>query len=352
LARDDIARAFSIDRVVDRSQRASMSERLLLHRLSLGEATAELVPTSREIIRAQSFIDGRSDFSVGPVQHQSLDRFLSAEGADAPTQRYIFHVSFCGSTLLARLLDIPGYALVLREPNCLADLANQRAAADVANRNIAGWNEALAATGRHLARPWSEQEPVVVKPSNWANNLVPQLCENAGAVRPLFLTTTREAFVKAVFRGGPERMAYTARCAVHLSSAGRDNAKLVAAAVARDTNELGKLAALSIVTHSIQSGIFERTAKQGGWGRDHWLTLDDLDDQPLRSGQKAAKALDIDVSLSELTGSVDKWSRVHAKQPGNAFSSAQRAVEDRQNWTQHSDVISSALGWADEAIGR
>lgn len=329
-----------------------MSGHLLLHRLSLAEARAELVPTSQAAVRAQSFIDGRSDFSVGPIRHDSLDRFLAAEEADAPTQRYIFHVSFCGSTLLARLLDIPGCALVLREPNCLADLANQRAAADVANREIAGWAKALAAAERHLARPWGDHEPVIVKPSNWANNLVPQLCVDAPAVRPLFLTMTREAFVEAVFRGGADRLAYTARCAVHLSSADRHSAELVAAAAARNTDQFGKLAALSIVTHSIQSGIFERTAKQGGWGRDHWLALDELNARPLQSAQQAARALDIHIGISALTASVEKWSRVHAKQPGDAFSVGERAVEDMQSRARHSDVISSALDWATEAIGR
>lgn len=346
------ARAFSFALPADRSQIPAVPAREFLHRLSLQSGTADLVPTTREALRAQSFVDGRSDFAAGPVVRRSVADFVSAVRDDpARLRRYIFHVSFCGSTLLSRLLDVPGRALALREPNCLADLANQRAAQDAGSPSCLASTPALAAIESHLFTPWAEGEAVLVKPSNWANLLLPELCAEPAAVRPIFLTTTRAAFVGAVIRGGPERIAYTARSAAHLSSARREDAEYVAAALARETDERGKVAALSAVAHEIQLRQFARTAGEGGWGAGHWLTLDELTGDPLASARKGAAALSLAIPDEELAESVMRWSARHSKQPERTFSREQQSDHDRRIRETHGDVVASALEWAHRTFG-
>jgi hypothetical protein len=324
--------------------------RQFLHRLSVRSGSAEFLPTTRELVRTQAFLDGRTGFATGPLVHTRAAEFVRGANREPHLRRYIFHVSFCGSTFLSRLLDAPGRALVLREPNCLADLANQRSA-DPALPSSDDWRDAVAAVQRHLAEPWTANEPVVVKPSNWANSLLPDICADPARIRPVFIHMPRQAFVEAVIRGGPERIAYTARSAVHLSNASRADAELVAQALARQTDERGKVAALSIVAHAIQLRLFEQACKTGGWGEASWLAFEELTRDPLRSARKAAAALEITIPCDELVASIRRWSGVPAKQPEQAFASRQPVEEPRARDLDR-EIVNSALAWADTAIGR
>jgi hypothetical protein len=322
-----------------------MSLRLLLHRLSLAEAEAELVPVRAEALRAASFIDGRSDFSCGPPQTLALASFLRDEAAPAPPSRMIFHTGFCGSTLLARLLDWPAVALVLREPNCLADLANQRAAADRNAQRLEAFDAALASALRHLARPWADGETIVVKPSNWVNNLLPSLVP-AGPLHPLFLVPSRRDFLTAVLRGGPDRVAFTARAAVHLSSASDEAARLLAAALGADQDQRTSLARIAVTTHEIQRRQFAAAIDRGGWGDDHRLDQAELTADPEAALRKAAAALDLDLPPRAIRANVAAWAGRHAKAPANAYSRASEQEVGAAIEAEHGATIERALEWA------
>ena len=102
----------------------------LLHRIDSRAGLMTFVPTTRAALAAPAFIDGRTPFATGPEIAVSLDAMLATavEGAASRApQRYILHMGFCGSTLLARLLDRPGTVLTLREPAALTDIANWQA---------------------------------------------------------------------------------------------------------------------------------------------------------------------------------------------------------------------------------
>lgn len=326
-----------------------MSMRLLLHRLSLAKAEAELLPTTAEALRTASFIDGRTDIWCGPAQRLKLEDFLASEGgADFPV-RMIFNIGFCGSTLLARLLDVPGRALVLREPNCLADLANQRAAADLRGEVLDGSDDALAASLRHLSQPWRDGEEVLIKPSNWANNLLASLSSSTG-LRPIFLTCGRESFVTAIFRGGPERVAFAARAAVHLSSAGAQAATLVAAALHSGGGQLDQLARLAATLHEIQLRAFRVSAAAGGWGEEHWVDFAELLEHPSAAAGRAAEALGVKLPPAAIDANAAVWAGRHAKDPQAEFS--RKAESDQQGAleAEFGATIRDALEWASGAF--
>lgn len=322
-----------------------MSPRLLLHRLSLAKAEAELVPARVEALRAASFIDGRSDFSCGLPKTLPLASFLRDEAAPAPPSRIIFHAGFCGSTLLARLLDWPGAALVLREPNCLADLANQRTAAGRNVQSLEAFDAALGSAMRHLARPWAEGEVIVVKPSNWVNNLLPSLVA-AGPLHPLFLAPSRRDFLTAVLRGGPDRVAFTARAAVHLSSASEEAARLLAAALGADQDQRASLARIAVTTHEIQRRQFTAALAQGGWGEDHWLDQAELMADPEAASRKAAAALGLNLPPQAIPTNIAAWVGRHAKAPGSVYSRASEDEIGAAIEAEHGATIERALAWA------
>lgn len=323
----------------------------LPHRLFLDRDLVELVPTDRRHVAEASFLDGRSDFSNGASVTVRLSELLAQPIAAPTPDRYIFHVAFCGSTLLSRLLDVEGQALVLREPQALVDIATRWAAIDqegLADRQLVPVLNGVRAL---LRRRWARDEAVLVKPTNWINNIVPDICADREAIRPLFLTMSRAAFLRAIFRGGSDRLAFAARAAVHLSSRGHANSKLLATALARDGDQIGKLAGVAIVTHEIQMRLFSEAVTIGGWSADHWLTMDELILDPHAAVRKAAQALDLGIGDEAMDANCRRWLGRHAKQPDAVFSSDREQAGDERMMIEHAGAIEDALVWAESAIG-
>jgi hypothetical protein len=323
----------------------------LPHRIVFDGDRAELLLTDREHLSSASFLDGREDFSIGPPVIAGLGDLLAQARHVPGPDRYIFHVAFCGSTLLSRLLDVEGQALVLREPQSLVDMAMRWAAMDRQGVSDPDLPLILYGVRALLRRRWRTEEPVVVKPTNWVNNILPDLCSDNAAIRPLFLTTNRVAFIHAVFRGGSDRLAFAARAAVHLSSRGMENAELIAAALARDTDQTGKLTGLAITTHAIQMRLFREAIANGGWDASHWLTMDDLLRDPLSAARRAAQALGLDIPSAALEENCARWAGRHAKQPDAAFSVDAEQAGNQQMSAQYGPAIRDALAWAEQAIG-
>ena len=329
--------------------RAAGDPHLLPHRFLFDEQLITFVPTSRERLASASFLDGREDFSIGAPLAVKLDDLQARMTPVSGPDRYIFHIAFCGSTLLSRLLE--ANALVLREPQILVDIATRRAAFDKAGGTDPALPAALDLARALLRRPWETGQPVVVKPTNWVNNILPDLTADPEAMRPIFMTMARAAFVRAVFRGGSDRIAFAARAAVHLSSRGQKHAELVARALNRDTDEQGKLAALAIVTHDIQIESFRAVMARGGWDACHWLTMDELLADPLAAAVRAANVLALDIPTAALERNCVRWAGRHAKQPDADYSRDAETIMDEKTAASHRHVIEDALAWAEEVLG-
>lgn len=110
---------------------------------------------------------------------------------------FIFHTSFCGSTLLARALDIRGIASSIREPAIFTSLANrviQRSSEASANR--------LELVLRLLERPFSPDEAVVTKQSSFANRLTNQVILARNQTRTVLLYSDLETYLIALLKRG------------------------------------------------------------------------------------------------------------------------------------------------------
>jgi hypothetical protein len=110
---------------------------------------------------------------------------------------FIFHTSFCASTLLARALEIPGVSNTLREPDVLVNLANRFTQSDdIANR------QRLELVLRLLERPSAPGESVIVKPTNFANRLLDPVLTLRPQSRAVLLYSDLESFLRSLLRRG------------------------------------------------------------------------------------------------------------------------------------------------------
>lgn len=98
-------------------------------------------------------------------------------------RRLILHMSFCGSTQLAHLIDASGAAMVLEEPQALVDLADWHRVFREPKLDDARFAPALAAVMALLGRCWDDGGPTALKPPNWANSLIPALLDLPGQAR-------------------------------------------------------------------------------------------------------------------------------------------------------------------------
>ena len=305
------------------------------HRIDVENNQIVFVPTFPEWLARPSFIDGRSDFSAGPSLTFPLDAVLAAgEERPAGPDRMIFHVSFCGSTLLARMLELPGSAFVLKEPNALVDLADLKKAGG----QIGPALEWLRAS---LRRRWQADEPVVVKPSNWANNLLPELTADPAAIRPVFVTMARRPFLIAVLRGGRDRLAFTARAAAHLAPAAQ-----LQAAISASDDPLTRAVHLAAVTLYVQMSAFAAVCRKG-----QAIDAAELTGAPVEAALTTNRMLDLGIDPELLARNAASKSGEDSKNPGRAFTPAGRASDDDSVEQHHGSMLDSVLVWAERVLG-
>ncbi len=120
-----------------------------------------------------------------------------AANADRAPVHFIFHTSFCCSTLLANALAIPGKTTALKEPDVLINLANRIISSDDnANR------QRLELVLRLLERPLAPGETVIVKPTNFANRLADLMLASRPEARAVLLYSDVGTFLRSLLKRG------------------------------------------------------------------------------------------------------------------------------------------------------
>ena len=158
--------------------------------------TSVFVPRERHaelMFLSDEHFAGKFDKSSRPA------REIAAFAAEAPQSplHFIFHTSFCCSTLMLKALDIPGRAFGINEPDVLINLANRFIRSDdSANR------ERLRLVRTLLARPFDPAEAIIVKPTNFANRLVLPLLETSLESRAVLLYSDVRTLLRSILKRG------------------------------------------------------------------------------------------------------------------------------------------------------
>jgi hypothetical protein len=108
---------------------------------------------------------------------------------------WIFHIAHCGSTLLARALDLPERSLVLREPLALRQLGVQRVSGD----------PRLPLTAAFLGRRYQAEAPVIVKANVPVNFIATELLALDPEAPAVFLYFPLRTYLLAILRSEGHR---------------------------------------------------------------------------------------------------------------------------------------------------
>jgi hypothetical protein len=320
----------------------------LLHKVDPSSNILTFLPTSSALLRKASFIDGRSPISHGKAIECGID---TMEGADPPLRhqrRFIFHVAFCGSTFLSRILDWRGKTLVAREPNCLVDIADWKTSHERTGRTTRPTSQLTELACSSLFGSSASDEAIVVKPSNWTNNLLPELCDANS--RAVFVVTQARSFLRAVFRGGRNRLAFVARAAALLAAGRAGDDMLMAAAVKSSTDPLDQIAHMAALLHHMQMSRFREAMKIRHWSNPAILFYEDIVASPDASAEIANRHLGLNLTTEEISRNVAEKRKRHAKDGTAPFDANILREIDESVEAHHGRRIDTPLAWYRDCV--
>lgn len=172
-----------------------------LYDIDLKTGEFVFVRTDRNELAQEVFLDPRWKPHTGETRRFPIKSVIEELSAfeHATRLNFVWHTSLCCSTLLMKLIDLPGHNLSLREPKVLVTLADALRAG-LTEKGLLP-REAVVAIFALLARAEAPDAGVIVKPSNFSNFLVREAaCHCQGKV--LFLYSDLPSFLISIAKGG------------------------------------------------------------------------------------------------------------------------------------------------------
>ncbi|MGB2603429.1 MAG: hypothetical protein WBC78_07535 [Candidatus Sulfotelmatobacter sp.] len=160
------------------------------------------VRMSEESYRHSVFLDTRTR-SIGDQTYEiRLDDILLAAATQSRPGRihYIFHTTFCCSTLLARYFELLPSCLVLKEPMLLTQLALTSVT------SVRCWEEVFDVCVRLLARVYTPHQTVIIKPHEPCNALGEKLLGHDNEASVTFLHTSLRSFLLSILKSDERRL--------------------------------------------------------------------------------------------------------------------------------------------------
>lgn len=306
-----------------------------LHGIDFRNGCVTFLRTDRDRLESAAFLDGRVPLTDEPALVVDIEALLNRPRAHSAPDRVIAHMSFCGSTLLARLLDQPGEVMSYKEPQVFIDLSDAIAGSFGREAAAMATGPLLEIVRAKFRRGFTNTERGVVKPSNWVNPALHRLVTYD--TRHLLIEIGPRAFLTAVLRGGRERIAFTLRATAHLQRAFPDTSLLMREAVTGEAPMVDALR-LSLMALELQHRVFDQLDPQ----RDRRITFDDIRERPEAAIRRAGILLDLPVDAA-LSKAAERRRR-NAK-ADTAYDPAMRSIEDRETERHHGNAIDRALDW-------
>ena len=251
---------------------------------------------------------------------------------------FIFHSAFCASTLLTRVLDFGGLAMGLSEPVVLNDIVGIRRRQEMSGPELARLcDNALSL----LARPWGNNEAVVIKPSNIVNGLSPAFLALKPESKALILFAPLPQFLLSVARKGLWCRLWARELLEGLLPEG-------AVQLGFEDKDYFRLTDLQVaaVGWMAQHAQFHRLLAQYGPGRVVHVTSEDVIGRSLDTMTAVTRHFGLNASEDQLAAIVAGPAFHRHSKTGATFGSEARNEERRAALAAHSDEIEKVTLWA------
>lgn len=242
---------------------------------------------------------------------------------------WLFHTSFCASTLLARALHVAPHTVTLKEPFVLRRLADARKS---------GWSvDDLLPRAVHLL---GRGPCVVIKPTHVALNLAIDLMKATPNSRGIVMTSSLLDFMVSNLKKLPESQAKIPELA----------ARAIAASSLRVTAAAPDLVCASALQWAAQRELMFQVLAAVGPARLRPLDASQYLPDVVAGTRAVAKFLELPIPDAELAAHAAACAARHAKAETAAYSPAQRAHEAIEMANSHRDALARARAWLHEHV--
>ena len=286
------------------------------------------------VIARSTFLDTRIEAPEAPAATAAVElaRVAAAALPRAPVG-WLFHTSFCASTLLARALHLPPFGVALKEPLVLRRLSDAR---------HGGWSldGLVEPSVALLARPWHPGGAIVIKPTHVALNVAVDLLAATPGSRAVVLTSPLPDFLISNLKKPPESQAKIPLLVERALRATRFADRLPAAA--RDVPDLVCAAGLQ---WAAQQELVRDVVEAIGPARVRVLAMQPLLDDLPGTAAECAGWLQLPASRAALIAHARDAGRHNAKATETPYGPERRAFEAAIVVDHHRDELRRAHDW-------
>lgn len=309
----------------------------LAHRYDPGHDAVHFLPVSRAVHRTSIFLT-REHLPDNLAPLILPRRAVMAAAPPAGPLHFVFHSAFCCSTLIARAFDRPGWAMGLKEPTILNDLVGWRRRGDRGPDMASVLNDVLTL----LARPFAENEAVIVKPSNAINALAAPILALRPDSHAVLLYAPLRTYLGSVAKKGMD-----GRLWVRVLLLGLLDDNLVDLGFApRDYLGLTDLQ-VAAVGWLAQQALFARLVAQFGADRVRTLDSEQLTGDPAGTMRRLAMLFGLPVDNATLDAIVTGPAFTRHSKLDADFGIADRAGEHRVAADTHAEEIDKVMIWTE-----
>ena len=303
--------------------------------LHVPERRLALLRLDAGVLERSIFLDTRID---APLADATWIPFDDTVGLTVNARLgWLFHTSFCCSTLLARALQVPPRRVVLREPLVLRRLGDAR---------HAGWpiDSFVRPTVALLSRPWSDDGGVIVKPTHAALNVGRDLLAAAPSSRAVILTSALDDFLVSNIKKTVETQRKIPELAERALTAGAFAQRLGAAALAPPD-----LLAAAALQWAAQRELCVDIVDSAGAARVRTLDASQLLDDAVAVSVAVATWLG-DSSADAIAERAAEVVRRNAKAPAVAYGPSERERDARTLRDRNGPALNAALAWFERHV--
>jgi hypothetical protein len=161
------------------------------------------VEMDRQSYNQSIFCDARIVGSTGVRKKAKFSEayaYFQAQNQPKSELNYIFHIAHCGSTLLARAMDLVSENLVCREPFALRDLAVEYASENYSQGKNHLWQQRFDLVIALLGRKYDSSQPTIIKANVPVNFMIPALMDVNPKAKGIFLYHTLEHYLLSILK--------------------------------------------------------------------------------------------------------------------------------------------------------
>ncbi len=311
------------------------------HLINIDASHLHFIKSNKKELCSTSFLDHRFATSNRVFIKIPIEQYLEWNQSNHHSIQhinYIFHTSFCCSTLLSRCLSINGQGLALKEPHALMTLANFKRQASNQHRV----KSLLSISLQLLGRRFDNEESILIKPTNTANNLIGDILtqENTGSI--IFLFSDLKSFLISIIKKGEECRSFVRRVFNIITM----DSILLNTLEPRQLMELSDLQIASIVWR-LQIHEFLKYKETQHKKSILLVNCDYLLMQPQLALAETAKHFSYNLNLIKINDLIESPTFLrNSKYSDRSYDSQIRSKENENIYLAHTKSIEYAMQWS------